>query len=201
MIVRNVQTHFFTVVSKCKTCIGFSVTLFILTTANQTSIMHVWCKPEAICYSAVWSLMRNIIVLHGMRVPGATESSRNTFAHLRIEPYQLAVSNAPCRVSPYSDPRSSKRQAAPFSMDQTQSRRRLTCCQQLGYLVLHDAQLANEHIQHPVQLQSVCICSCAVCMPGKHDLHNAVKQLDAGGLSRHRHMWILQVPGDSRGQW
>lgn len=60
--------------------------------------------------------------------------------------------------------------------------------------MFHDAQLADKHIQYSVQQQAIGICCGPVCMAGKHDLHHAVQQLDASGLSGHRHIGVLQVP-------
>ena len=74
------------------------------------------------------------------------------------------------------------------------SRNKLTCRQQLWNLALHEAQLADKDIQNPAQLQAVGFSSSPVSMPSKHDFHDTVQQLDAGALSGHRCIWILQVP-------
>ncbi len=70
----------------------------------------------------------------------------------------------------------------------------LTCCQQLGNLALHEAELADKDVQNPAQLQAVGVGCGAVCMARKHDLHHTVQQLNAGALRGYWRIGVLQIP-------
>lgn len=77
------------------------------------------------------------------------------------------------------------------------TKRGQTCCQQLGNLALHEAELADKDIQDPAQLQPVGVCSGSISVAGKHDFHYAVQQLDAGALGGHWRVGVLQVPAQT----